>query len=388
MISFLAKAFIKDHQNISDKKVRSAYGVLCSVTGIFLNILLFAGKYIAGAVSGSIAIIADAFNNLSDAGSSVITLVGFKLADKEPDTSHPFGHGRMEYITGFIVSMLIILMGFELGKSSVEKILHPAAVETSILSFAILAASILVKAYMAFYNSRIGKKINSAAMKATAADSLSDVVATTVVLLSMIVLKITGISIDGWCGIAVSLFIFKAGISAARETLSPLLGQPPEPEFVKEIEDIVMAHDEIIGMHDLIVHDYGPGRVMISLHGEVDRNGDISVLHDTIDLIERELKDKLGCISVIHMDPIATDDKRVTQFKQNISEHVKKMNKGMSIHDFRIVPGPTHTNVIFDVCVPHDCKMSDEEITSQLSMFVSQLGDNFYAVITVDKYYV
>ncbi len=388
MISLLAKIFIKDYTNTGDNRVRGAYGSLCSIVGIFLNVLLFIGKYVAGIISGSIAVTADAFNNLSDAGSSVITLVGFKLAGKEPDSHHPFGHGRMEYITGFIVSVIIMLMGFELASSSFDKILHPTPVDASVLSIVILIASIGVKAYMAIYNRSIGKKIHSPAMSATSADSLSDTIATAVVLISTFVQQFSSFEIDGWCGIAVSLFIFRAGILAARDTLSPLLGQPPEEKFVEQIKSIVLSHKEIIGMHDLVVHDYGPGQVMITLHGEVDRRGDISLLHDVIDTTERELKEKLGCIAVIHMDPVALDDENVIKYKRIITEKLAELGTNLSIHDFRIVPGPSHTNVIFDVCIPYDFALSDEEVTAKLAGFVSSLGENFYAVITIDRCYI
>lgn len=303
MITILSRLFIPNRENTSDPKVRRSYGMLSSILGICLNIILFLGKYIAGVQCGSIAIMSDAFNNLSDAGSSIITLIGFQFAGMKPDANHPFGHGRIEYISGFIVSMAIILMGFELGKSSIEKILHPEEIDTSLLSIFILLASIGIKLYMNFYNRRIGRKIDSAAMRATATDSLSDAIATSFVLLAILVMRFTGVNVDGWCGVAVACFILFAGYSAARETLSPLLGNPPDPELVQKIHQIVMSHPEIVGMHDLIVHDYGPGRIMVSLHGEVQGDGDIFALHDKIDLIERELSEKLGCEATIHMDP-------------------------------------------------------------------------------------
>ncbi|MGN0518490.1 MAG: cation diffusion facilitator family transporter [Acutalibacteraceae bacterium] len=356
--------------------------------GIVLNMLLFAGKYFAGILSGSIAITADAFNNLSDAGSSIVTLAGFKLAAKKPDPDHPFGHGRIEYITGFIVSLLILLMGFEIAKSSVEKIFNPQNTQISLLSITILVVSILIKLYMAIYNKSIGKKINSAAMAATASDSLSDCIATAVVLLSMIVFWFTHLNIDGYCGILVSIFIFRAGITAAKETISPLLGQPPEPEFVKSIEDIVMAHEEIIGIHDLIVHDYGPGRVMISLHGEVSGDGNIYKLHDAIDNIENELNEKLNCLAVIHMDPVDVNNEKVNEYKGKVKGIINKFDSNISMHDFRMVSGPTHTNVIFDIVVPFDYKLSDNEVKSKISELILEFDPACFAVITVDKSYV
>ncbi|MGM9588106.1 MAG: cation diffusion facilitator family transporter, partial [Candidatus Limivicinus sp.] len=269
MIKLLTKLFIKDHENVTNAAVRRAYGTMCSLYGIFLNLLLFAGKYFAGVISGSVAITADAFNNLSDAGSSIITLLGFAIAGKKPDPDHPFGHGRAEYLAGLVLSAVIILMGFELVKSSFEKILHPEPISSGLLPAIILVCSILVKFYMCLYNRSVGKKINSAAMQATATDSLSDSVATTVVLISMGVSYFFHVNIDGYAGLLVAVFILYAGFNAAKDTVSPLLGQAPDPEFVQQVADIVTAHPEVVGIHDLVVHDYGPGRVMVSLHAEV-----------------------------------------------------------------------------------------------------------------------
>lgn len=388
MMKLLIKIFIKDYEETDEPNVRGKYGILAGTMGIVFNMLLFAGKYFAGIISGSIAITADAFNNLSDAGSSIVTLAGFKLAAKKPDPDHPFGHGRIEYITGFIVSMLILLMGFEIAKSSIEKIFNPQTTQISLLSISILAVSILIKLYMAIYNKSIGKKINSAAMAATASDSLSDCVATSVVLLSMLVFWFTKLNIDGYCGILVSIFIFRAGITAAKETISPLLGQPPEPEFVKSIEDIVMAHKEIIGIHDLIVHDYGPGRIIISLHGEVSGDEDIYTLHDAIDNIEKELHEKLNCLAVIHMDPVDINNEKVNEYKHKVKEIISNFDSNISMHDFRMVSGPTHTNFIFDIVVPFDYKLSDNEVRNKLSELISEYNPSCYAVITVDKSYV
>lgn len=310
MITFLAKLWIKDYQKTDLPEVRQAYGVLCGGVGIGFNILLFLGKFLAGLLSNSIAITADAFNNLSDAGSSLITLVGFKMAGQKPDPGHPFGHGRIEYLTGLLVSLLIILMGFELTTSSFDKILHPEDTLCTPVVIGILAASIVVKFYMFLYNRRTGKKIDSAAMTATATDSFSDMLSTTVVLAATLIGHFTGLHIDGFCGLLVGLFILIAGLRSAGETISPLLGQPPQKEFVDKIEQIVLSHDEILGLHDLIVHDYGPGRTMISLHAEVPASGDLLHLHDTIDNIERELKKELHCDAVIHMDPVMKTTRR------------------------------------------------------------------------------
>lgn len=387
MISLLSKIFIKENGEITHQ-IRKAYGSLCSIVGICLNVLLFAIKYFAGTISGSIAITADAFNNLSDAGSSFITLVGFWYAGKKPDLEHPFGHGRFEYVSGFVVSMAILLMGAELARTSVDKIIHPQQIDTGTLALAILVISIAVKIYMAFYNKKIGKRIGSAAMEATSLDSLSDTVATTVVLVSMLVMRFTGVNIDGICGVLVAVFILYAGYNAAKETLSPLLGKVPEPEFVQQIEKIVMAHEGVLGTHDLIVHDYGPGRVMISLHAEVPGNGDIFVLHDEIDLIERELKEKLGCEAVIHMDPIEVDNEVINNARKCLAEQLKKIEKTLTIHDFRMVTGPSHTNLIFDVVVPYNIKLTDTEIEERVQEQVRELNSSYIAVINIDKSYV
>lgn len=388
MVRMLARLLIKDSENIADTKVRQAYGILCGMVGICLNICLFIGKFLAGSITNSISITADAFNNLSDAGSSFITLVGFKMAGAKPDIGHPFGHGRLEYVSGLIVSGAIIVMAFELVKSSVEKIMNPQEVEYSLPALAILVVSIGVKLYMYYYNRAIGKRLDSAAMRATAADSLSDSCATAVVLLAAIVGKITGLQIDGWCGVLVGLFIFYAGISSARETLNPLLGQPPEEDFVEQIEQLVMAHPEVCGIHDLIVHDYGPGRRMISLHAEVPADGNILELHDAIDNIEVQLRNELRCDAVIHMDPVVTSDENILEMKRRVAHMVKEIESSITIHDFRVVSGPTHTNLIFDVVVPFDLPLGDEELLEKIQGLVSrELGENHFCVVQVDKAY-
>lgn len=388
MIHLLSGIFIKNRDQVDDQNVRRAYGMLCGVLGIVLNILLFAGKYLAGILSGSIAITADAFNNLSDAGSSVITLVGFKFSGRKADADHPFGHGRIEYLSGFGVSMVIILMGFELLKSSVQKVLSPEPVEAGILPVLILIVSICVKMYMAYYNRSVGVKINSEAMKATAMDSLSDTIATFAVLISMAVVHITGYNIDGWCGCIVACFVLYAGYNAAKDTLNPLLGEPPSKEFVEEIRSIVMAHPEIIGIHDLVVHDYGPGRRMISLHGEVAGNSNIFEIHDVIDRIEKELGQKLGCEAVIHMDPVEVDNEKIAEIKTELSEKIQDKLPEVSIHDFRMVQGPTHTNLIFDVVVPYEYEKTGSQVKAEIEDIVSKSWENYFAVIHVDHSYV
>lgn len=386
MITCLAKFWIRESD--SEEKKRRVYGTLGAVVGIFLNICLFTGKYLAGFLSGSIAIMADAFNNLSDAGSSFISLIGFVFSGKKPDLDHPFGHGRIEYLAGLGVSFLILLMGVELAKNSVQKILHPVSVQISTLSIAVLSASILVKLYMAYYNHAIGKKIRSATMAATATDSLSDAAATTVVLLAMLFLAVTGINIDGYCGILVAVFILAAGIGAAKETVSPLLGQAPDPEFVKEIKELVIQHEEVLGIHDMAVHDYGPGRVMVSLHAEVSGDGNIYELHDLIDRIERELKEKLHCETVIHMDPIDVGNEKTVEMKEEMVKLVKAIDERLTIHDFRMVTGTTHHNMIFDVVIPADFKLSQEELKDIIQKKVWEKWPDYYVVIDVDTAYV
>ncbi|MCD7827846.1 MAG: cation diffusion facilitator family transporter [Clostridiales bacterium] len=388
MITVLSKIFIKNSDGLTKNQLLQSYGTLCCVVGIVLNAVLFALKYFAGVLSGSIAITADAFNNLSDAGSSVITLVGLKLAGKKPDPNHPFGHGRVEYLSGLAVSVIIVVVGVQLFLASVDEIKNPSDIDTSVISFVILIFSILVKGYMFYYNRQIGKKINSSGMKATAIDCLGDVAATFVVLVSTVIAYFTDFHADGYCGILVSLFIIYAGIVSARDTVSPLLGSPPEKEFVDSVEEIVMSYDKIIGIHDLVVHDYGPGRVMVSLHAEVDGKNDIFELHDVIDNAEHRLSKELGCIAVIHMDPIETDNENVTAAKETAERAVKQTDESITIHDFRIVPGKTHTNLIFDIVVPYTVKLSDDELKNTISRQIKNEKENYFAVINIDRPYV
>ncbi len=387
MITLLSSLLITDKDDTASPGVRKAYGVMCGAVGIFLNLCLFAGKFFAGFISNSIAITADALNNLSDAGSSFITLVGFQMAGQKPDIHHPFGHGRIEYISGFLVSIAIIFMGFELVKSSIGKIIHPETINSDPLVIGILITSICVKLYMTFYNTSVGRKIESAAMKATATDSLSDSLATFVVLISTLVCKFTSLNIDGWCGVAVGAFILYAGYSAAKDTISPLLGQPPKKEFIEQIEALVTSHDGVLGIHDLIVHDYGPGRVMVSLHAEVDSTGNIMEIHDMIDNIEKELAKECHCEAVIHMDPILVNDPLTDSLHGRIESILKTLDPSVKLHDFRVVPGPTHTNIIFDVLLPFEFKMSDEEVVHYLQKRIHDIDDSYYGVIQVDKAY-
>ena len=388
MISILSKIFIKNKDGMSESQSRSAYGTLCCIVGILLNIVLFGIKYFAGVISSSIAITADAFNNLSDAGSSVITLAGLRLSERKPDKDHPFGHGRIEYLSGLAVSVIIILVGVELLRTSVDKIINPAETETSIVSIIILICSVVVKGYMFFYNNKIGKKINSAGMKATALDCIGDAVATSVVLVSAVISYFTELKIDGWCGLLVSLFIVYAGVRSVKETVNPLLGMPPEKEFIDEIKRIVKSFDMILDIHDLIVHDYGPGRVVVSLHAEVSGKENIYDLHEVIDNAEQKLYQELNCIAVIHMDPIETDNEVSVRMRDDVAKAVKLFNNDVSIHDFRMVPGKGHTNLIFDVVVPHDVKLPDKEIKNRICNIISDNFRGCNAVVNIDRPFV
>ena len=384
----LVRLFIKDCDNVTDPAVRERYGILSGAVGIALNLLLSAGKLFAGLMTGSISITADAFNNLSDAGSSVVTLVGFKLAGQKADDGHPFGHGRMEYLAGLLVSLMILLVGVELGRSSIGKILRPEAVDFSLVSTGILAASILVKLWMGQFNRGLGRKIGSAAMAATAADSLSDAVATAAVLAGTLVNRFAHVNIDGWVGLAVAVFILRSGWGAAKDTINPLLGESPDPELVKQLRELVLSHPQVVGMHDLIIHDYGPGRRLCSFHAEVPQDADILDAHDAIDHIEREIKEKFGIETTVHMDPIATADEKVNQLRRQVADLARVVEPEMTIHDFRVVRGPTHTNVIFDAVVPHKCRLTDEEVLQRLRLAVSALDPAYQAVIQIDRAYV
>ena len=382
MVSLLVKAF----KNRSADE-RSAYGIACGALGIALNLLLFAIKLLAGLISGSVAIMADAFNNLSDAGSSLVTLFGFHLSSKKADPEHPFGHGRAEYISGLAVSALVLLMGFELAKSSIEKILNPTEVSFSLLTGAILVISIIIKLYMALYNHKYGKKFGSAPLLATAVDSLSDTVSTLAVLVCMIISQFTALSLDGPCGLLVALFIFKAGFGAAKETIDPLLGKAPDKEFVKKIESLVLSHEGISGVHDLIVHDYGPGRRIISLHAEIPSDADILAAHDLIDNIENELADSLSCTAVIHMDPIDVSDPETVALKHEIEQLVTQIDCDIRIHDFRVVKGDTHTNCIFDAVIPQNIP-TDAEARELISSAVRKKHPDHNCKITIDRNYI
>lgn len=387
MTKFLLRRFVKDYESVTDPEVRERYGTLSGCVGILLNLLISLSKFIAGVLTGAVSVTADAFNNLSDAASSLVTLVGFRLAGREADEDHPFGHGRFEYLAGLGVAVAILLVGVELAKGSVGKILHPEDVAFDFLSAGILVLSIAVKMWMYFFNRNLGKRISSAAMAATAADSLSDCVATGAVLLGLIVGQATGYSIDGWVGILVAFFVLRAGWEAAKDTIDPLLGQAPDPELVKGIRETVLAHPEISGVHDLVVHDYGPGHRMVSLHAEVDINGDMAVTHDVIDNVEKELAGRYRVIATIHMDPLAIHDAHVNEVKEQVAGLARQLHEGTTIHDFRMTEGPTHTNLIFDLVLPRSCPLSEEEARREMARLAREANPRYLTVVQVDRFY-
>lgn len=386
MIRLLIRACLKDGDPKSPG-VRRRCGTVAGGVGIALNALLFLSKVIAGLATASVAMVADGVNNLSDAASSVVTLIGFRLAGQEADAEHPFGHGRMEYVTGLIVALAILLMGIEVGKSAVDALIHPQAVQSTPLSLVILCAAIAVKLWMFFFNRALGRAIGSQAMEATAADSLSDVASTSVVLVSALLSGRVKFPIDGLAGLAVALLILKTGWEAARETLDPLLGRPMDPDLAADIDKLVMSHDNILGIHDLVYHDYGPGRAMMSFHAEVPADGDFLAIHDLIDHVERELKAKHHIETVIHMDPVVCDE-RTSRLREQVAALAREVDPALTIHDLRITPGPDHTNLIFDVLVPHGFRLTDSQVRAELSQRIKGLSDRYYPVIQVDRSYV
>ena len=388
MTKFLIKLFVKNNADVTDPAVRGRYASLAAFTGIVLNLLLFAGKLTAGLLAASVAVVADAFNNMSDAGSAVVTLIGFRLALQPVDKGHPLGHGRLEYIAGFIVDLLIILVGAELFKSSFEKILSPSLPSVSVLTYALLSAAILIKLWLFFFYRKIGKLIDSSAIRASAFDSLSDTAATALVLISALVSKFTGLAIDGWAGILVASFILFTGFKAAKETIDLLLGTPPKPEFIEEIRNFVKGYPEVAGIHDLIVHDYGPGRKFISFHAEVPADSDINYAHDVIDCVERDMNEKFGCIVTIHLDPIEMNDARVQEMKKLAEESAAEIDPAFTIHDFRMTSGGKHVNMIFDLQVPSDSKMPTEEAAKRVAERISEKNPDCYAVIKAEHPFI
>lgn len=387
MNELLFKLFIKDYNDVKKPQVREAYGKLAGMVGVISNLFLCAIKVIAGVLSASISIIADGINNLSDATSSIITLVGFKLAALPEDEDHPYGHARSEYLAGLIVSIIIIFVGLSLGKSSIGKIIHPKTLTFTFLTIAILVISILVKIWQACFNYKAGIKIDSSTLKATAIDSRNDVIATSIVLLSVIITKYTGINIDGYLGVMVAVFIILSGIGLIKETSSPLLGEAPDEDLVKQIAQMALSYDGVLGIHDLVVHNYGPSKIFASIHIEVDASVDILKSHDMIDTIEKELGQQLHIHFVVHMDPIKVDDPVISKVKGPISLCLKDFEGVHSIHDMRCVPGSSHTNIIFDVIMDHNCPTSKKEVISAVNKVVKEIDPNYFVVITFDKAY-
>ncbi len=393
MTSLLIKLFIKSPRDVASPAVRRAYGTLASTVGIILNLLLAAGKFTVGFLFGAISVQADAVNNLSDAGSQIISLITFKIAAKPADRDHPFGHARIEYVTSMIVSFLILLIGWELLSGSVDKIFHPTETVFSWISVGVLGVSVLVKLWLCVFNRRIAKKIDSQVMRATAADSLSDAGATAAVLVATLIYRFTGFDPDAYMGILVALLILWAGVKILNDTKNSILGERPSDETVEQIKALVAEFESpsdgkagaVIGIHDLVVHDYGPGRVMASLHIEVDGEADIYASHDMADLIERRLRVECGIEATVHMDPVSIRDPRVTALKAFAEGIARSMDDRLCIHDFRIVPGETHTNLIFDVAAPFELAMSDADLRSTLADAIHEADGHLFAVITVDR---
>ena len=388
MTNLLTRIFIGKNKDPRDPKIRGKYAALGGFTGIILNVLLFAGKLVMGLISRSVAIIADAFNNISDAGSSVVALIGFRLANKPVDKEHPLGHGRLEYVTGFIVDMLIILVGFELLTSSVDKILHPQLPTVGTITLIILSVAILVKIWLFFFYRKIANTINSSPLKAAAFDSLSDCIATTLVLVSSIVARAWGWRIDGYVGILVAAFILFTGAKAAKETIDLLLGSTPDPEFVQAIYDFAKEYPLIIGIHDVMVHDYGPGRQIVSFHAEINSEENINIAHEEVDKMERDMHEAFGCIVTIHLDPLVMNDPLVNELHDVAVAAAKEVNPCFSIHDFRMTRGETNVNLIFDLLLPVDCKMQAEEAENLVCEKIRQQKPNCFCVIRVERPFV
>ena len=388
MTDLLIKLFVKDYKNTSNAKVRERYGKFAGVTGIVTNILLFMFKITVGTIFNSISITADAINNLSDSGSSLITLAGFKISGKPADEKHPYGHARMEYISGMIVSFLILVLGFELSKSSVEKIINPQETRFNIISILVLAVSILIKLWQSMFYRRIGNIIESGTLLATSVDSRNDILSTSAVLVAAIIALLTGYNLDGYMGFIVAMFIFFSGIRLIRETISPLLGMAPNKELVDRIYKKILSYEGIIGLHDLTIHNYGPGKCFASVHCEVQAEQDIMVSHDIIDNIERDFLKEEGIHMVIHLDPVVTDNARINELKAIVENIIRDISPKISMHDFRVVFGISHSSLIFDIVVPFEFEMSDDELIQLISDKIHEVNGNYHSVIMVDHHYV
>jgi len=384
MTNFLLRRFIPDYQNTADPAVRERYGKLAGITGIICNVLLFAFKLLAGTLSGSVSITADAVNNLSDASSSLVTLLGFRLAARPADEEHPYGHARMEYLSGLAVAVMILVIGVELVKSSVQKILHPEAVEFSVLTAAVLTGSILLKLWMALFDRKLGRKISSAALIAAAADSRSDVIATGAVLLACVIGRLTGLMIDGWAGLLVALFILWSGVGVVKDTVDPLLGAKPDEALVRAIAYLMTSHVNILGFHDLMVHDYGPGRRFASVHAEIDHRIDPLIAHEILDEIERQAKKELHVDLVIHYDPIVTDDPEVAAVRTRVLQIMHGLDPRLSLHDFRMVSGSHHVNVIFDMVLPPEDVQTAEQLRRQIEAQLQDGKKTYHLIVTFD----
>lgn len=388
MTELLLKAFVKNYKETDDPKVREACGKFAGIVGIVSNIILCLMKVIVGMFAGSIAIIADGINNLADASSSVITFIGFKLSSLPEDKEHPYGHARYEYLTGLLVSVLIIVVGVQLLRSSFDKVLNPEETVFSLVTVLVLVIAIVMKVWQAVFNIGLGKRINSMTLIATGTDSRNDVISTTVVLIALIITKITGFQLDGIMGCAVALFIIWSGITLVRDTVSPLLGEAPDEELVREIERRTWKFEGVLGIHDLIVHNYGPGKVFASMHVEIDARGDMMEAHDMIDNIERSISEALKIHLVIHMDPVITNDPELNHLKEVVTNVAALIPGVTNIHDFRMVKGPTHTNVIFDAIVCDNCKLDEDEIKNIIETELRKENPDYFVVITFDKAYV
>lgn len=386
MTQFLIKTFVKDYQNTNNKDVRHRYGVLGSIVGIVCNLILFIVKILIGMVLKSVSVTADAFNNLSDSGSAIVTLIGFKLSSKPADVNHPFGHGRFEYISGFIVAFIIMLVGIEFLKTSVDKIINPQDLNFNIISIIILLISIIVKLWLSIFNKDLGKRINSTAMEATSMDSLGDVLATSATIISVLVFAIAKVNIDGYIGVLVAFIVLYAGFKIAKDTLEPLIGVGIDPKIAQSIHNKVMSYEGILGMHDLIVHNYGPGKSMASLHAEVPSNVDIETSHEIIDKIEREVLQELGVFLVIHMDPVAVNNEKTLAIRTSIENIVKALDNNLTLHDFRIVDGKNQINIIFDLVVPRSyTKNQKQNIEEQIKNLAKVVDNKYNCVICVEN---
>lgn len=388
MIDFIIKSFIKDYENVNDSRVRQNYGTTSSTVGIVVNVLLSLSKILIGTIFNSIAVIADGVNNLSDAGSSVITLVGFKISGKPADKDHPFGHARIEYLTGLILGIAILLVGIELIKSSFNKIINPEATTYSMEMIIVLIVSILMKFWLSSFYLKIADKISSSTIRAASTDSRNDVVATSVVLLSVIISRLSGFEIDGYMGVVVALFILYSGIGILKDILNPILGEMPDPDFIETIEKKILSYEGILNIHDLVVHNYGPNRYFATVHAEVDANEDILKSHDLIDNIEREFARNMDINMVIHLDPIITNDEEINHLKSMTDNIIKSIDEKLTMHDFRVVRGETHTNLIFDVLIPVGYSLKPSELIEKIESAVKKENKNYYAVVTIDENYV